>query len=308
MKTILVIEDNPAIARGLVDLLGGENFKVFSCSMGERGIELATTEIPDAVLLDIGLPDINGFEVLRKIRNAGYQRPVLMLTSRSDRIDKITALESGADDYITKPFDTREVIARLRAHLRQWEHLPAIQAVPGRAEPPRDSERKLLAIMFTDLKDFSKIMNEDEDAAMALLNRHNRIMDNAIPKYHGKIVEIIGDAYLAAFRSSEQAVDCAMNIQRELWSFNEQNPKEPEIVVRIGIHLGDVVEVGDKLRGNAVNVAARIQDIAEPGSVFVSEQIVLASRRKEGLGFVSLGPKKLKNIKEDIHLYRVTTG
>ncbi len=306
MKTILIIEDDPVIARGLHDLLAGDNFNSTICPTGESGVEVALSENPDAILLDIGLPDMNGFDVLRQLRLRGYRRSVIMLTSRADRIDKITALEAGADDYITKPFDNREVVARLRANLRRSEQTIATPVASAGGLSAQGGDRKLLVIMFTDMKDFSKIMNEDEDAAIALLGHHNHVMDATIPTYAGRIIEVIGDAYLAAFGSSEHAIDCALNIQQEFLLYNNRNPNGGQISVRIGIHLGDVVEQGERLRGNAINVAARIQEVAVPGNVYVSEQVVSAAGKKKGFGFDSLGPHNLKNIKEPIHVYRVT--
>src|SRR5881394_168464 len=115
---ILVIEDEPKIARWLVQLLEQANFSVISAAEGASGLRLAETERPDVVLLDLMLPDMDGLDVCRMIRRRSDVL-ILMLTARIDETDRLIGLEMGADDYITKPFNPREVIARIRAFLRR---------------------------------------------------------------------------------------------------------------------------------------------------------------------------------------------
>jgi DNA-binding response OmpR family regulator len=117
---ILVIEDEPDMAMGLRDNLEFEGYAVITAGTGEDGLRLAIEENPHCVLLDIMLPGIDGFETCRRMRNSGVRAPILMLTARGQEIDKVRGLELGADDYITKPFGLRELIARIRATLRRY--------------------------------------------------------------------------------------------------------------------------------------------------------------------------------------------
>ena len=119
MKKILIVEDDPAIAKGLVDVLESESFKVTSLSNGEKGFYAAKEENYDLVILDIMLPGKNGMDVCRDLRKEGVTTPIIMLTSKQEEIDKVLGLELGADDYITKPFSIRELIARIKAVLRR---------------------------------------------------------------------------------------------------------------------------------------------------------------------------------------------
>ena len=114
-KTILVVDDEPHIVLGLRDALEFEGFRVISASRGQDGVSLAKTESPDAVILDLMLPDLNGYAVCEQLRRIRPQVPILMLTARSQGIDKIRGLDAGADDYVTKPFSVNELIARMRA-------------------------------------------------------------------------------------------------------------------------------------------------------------------------------------------------
>lgn len=116
---ILLVEDDYALATGLQQALQGEGFVVNTIGSGEAAIHIIKTETPDMVILDIGLPDIDGLKVLKKIRPAHPTLPVLLLTARDTLDDKVKGLDSGADDYLAKPFDMPELIARLRVFERR---------------------------------------------------------------------------------------------------------------------------------------------------------------------------------------------
>lgn len=118
MSTVLVIDDEPQIRRLLAVLLEGSDYEVVEASSGKEGLVQAATRLPDAVILDLGLPDISGIEVLRRLRE-WTQMPVLILSAMDAEQDKVLALDAGADDYVTKPFHGEEVLARLRAIMRR---------------------------------------------------------------------------------------------------------------------------------------------------------------------------------------------
>jgi DNA-binding response OmpR family regulator len=118
-KTILVVEDEPAMALGIADALEFEGFRVVTASTGKQGVALARHEKPNAVLLDLMLPDVNGYGVCEEIRRHDPFVPIIMLTARSQEADKIRGLDAGADDYMTKPFSPGELVARLRALFRR---------------------------------------------------------------------------------------------------------------------------------------------------------------------------------------------
>ncbi len=117
--TILVVEDEFAVARGVEYALQQEGYDVRIARSGEEGLEFATQQAPDLVVLDVRLPGMDGFEVLRRLRASGSKAPVLFLTARDDEFDKVVGLELGADDYLTKPFSLRELMSRIKALLRR---------------------------------------------------------------------------------------------------------------------------------------------------------------------------------------------
>ena len=127
-KTVLIVDDEPNIILGLRDALEFEGFRVLAASTGEEGVSLARAESPDAVILDLMLPDMNGYAVCESLRRLRPQLPIILLTARSQETDKIRGLDSGADDYVTKPFSVNELIARMRAILRRAQ--PVTTAPP----------------------------------------------------------------------------------------------------------------------------------------------------------------------------------
>jgi DNA-binding response OmpR family regulator len=124
MTTVLAIEDDLAILRGLADNLRFEGYDVITASDGESGYRLQKERKPDLIVLDLMLPRMSGFELCRKLRGEGIQTPILMLTARSEEPDRVLGLDLGADDYVTKPFSVRELMARVRALLRRTQPGP----------------------------------------------------------------------------------------------------------------------------------------------------------------------------------------
>jgi DNA-binding response OmpR family regulator len=127
-KRVLVVEDDPAIMRGLADNLKFERYEVLTANDAETAWRLQHTEKADLIVLDVMLPRMSGLELCRRLRQEGSQVPILMLTARSEEADRVIGLDLGADDYVTKPFSIRELLARIRALLRR--HSPA--ALPDR--------------------------------------------------------------------------------------------------------------------------------------------------------------------------------
>jgi DNA-binding response OmpR family regulator len=128
MGHILVVDDEPAIVTVVRDRLEREGFAVRAVASGEEALAYVDTGPPDLIVLDVMLPGIDGFEVLRRLRSTGHKVPVIVLTARDEDVDKIVGLELGADDYLVKPFNPRELSARIRAVLRRQAELKALEA------------------------------------------------------------------------------------------------------------------------------------------------------------------------------------
>lgn len=123
MKTILVIEDDPSLSQGLKETLTQENFSVLTANDGEKGFRMAKEENVSLIILDLMLPKKNGMDICRDLRKENISTPILMLTSKKQEIDKVLGLEIGADDYMTKPFSIKELLARIKAILRRQSQI-----------------------------------------------------------------------------------------------------------------------------------------------------------------------------------------
>src|SRR5213594_950687 len=124
MTKILIVEDEPDMVLGLKDNFEFEGYEVLTASDGQAGLERARSQKPDLVVLDIMLPKLSGLEVCKTLRGEGFEGPIIMLTARGQEIDKVVGLELGADDYVTKPFSIRELLARVKAVLRRARTVP----------------------------------------------------------------------------------------------------------------------------------------------------------------------------------------
>ena len=126
-RRVLIVEDDASIMLGLQINLEAEGYTVLAAEDGERGLEMARTDRPDVVILDVMLPKMNGFQVLQAIRREGMMMPIIVLSARTGEMDKVTGLELGAEDYVAKPFSLAELLARVRAALRRGPRLPEVE-------------------------------------------------------------------------------------------------------------------------------------------------------------------------------------
>ena len=167
-------------------------------------------------------------------------------------------------------------------------------------------ERRLAAIMAADAVGYNRMMREDEAGALALLHKHrSEVIDPGIAKHRGRIVKLMGDGLLAEFSSVVEAVDCAAEIQRAMAARNGGSQGERQMAFRVGVHLGDIIVEGDDLYGDGVNIASRLEGVAERGGVCISRQAYDQVQKKLALGYRSLGPKNLKNIPDPIEAFAI---
>lgn len=166
-------------------------------------------------------------------------------------------------------------------------------------------QRELVAIMMTDMHGYSKGMERNETQAYAKLVDHNRIMRGAIETHRGREIKTIGDAFLVIFRSALDAVDCAVAAQRGFADYNSGKAEDERIMVRIGIHLGDVLMTSNDVYGDGVNVAARIEPLATPGGICVSAPVFEMVRKKLQLDVQEVEGATLKNIASPPRLFRI---
>ena len=205
-KTILVIEDEPDIVRGLTDALTFEGFDVASATTGAEGLEKAAQTVPDCVLLDLMLPDDNGYRVCEALRETDPTMPIIMLTAKAQEADKVRGLEVGADDYVTKPFSVAELVARINAIFRRQARMAAAGTVfrlgPWEVRPDKHTVargRTKMRLTFYEME-MLKLLRERAEQPVSreeLLEKiwgvesspNNRTVDNFIVKLRRKLEE-----------------------------------------------------------------------------------------------------------------------
>ncbi len=165
--------------------------------------------------------------------------------------------------------------------------------------------RRLAAIMFTDLVGFTRLGQQDEAAALRLRREHQSLLRPIFARFGGREVKSLGDGFLVEFASAVEAVECAVEVQRAIGRRNESAPGEYRFQLRVGLHSGDVVEEEGDVLGDAVNVASRIEPLAEPGGICLSAAIYEQVRNKLPIRFESEGVRTLKNVQEPVEIFRV---
>lgn len=169
--------------------------------------------------------------------------------------------------------------------------------------------RRLAAILAADVVGYSRLMGADEPGTLAALrSRWKDVLTPAVSRHSGRVVKVIGDGVLVEFGSAVDAVECAVALQSGFASANESVPVDRHIVLRIGINLGDVMVEGSDLYGDGVNIAARLEGLAEPGGICVSAKVWSEVGGKVAAGFAAMGPQQLKNVAVPVETYRVTTN
>jgi TolB-like protein/class 3 adenylate cyclase/Tfp pilus assembly protein PilF len=166
-------------------------------------------------------------------------------------------------------------------------------------------QRRLASIMFSDMVGYSALAQRNELLAIELLDEHRRLLRGLFAQHRGREIDAVGDGFFVEFPSAIDAVQCALDIQRALVERNAAAAKERRIEVRIGLHLGDVVVEGERVVGDGVNLAARIQALAQPGEILLSEDVARQIRNKIETPLENLGSQTLKNIVSPVQIHRL---
>jgi len=190
----------------------------------------------------------------------------------------------------------------------QKELIDCMESLRYSAKYSRESvdskrHRKLSAIMFTDMVGYSAMAQKNESLAIELLETHRQLLRPLFQKHSGYEIETIGDAFFVEFNSAFEAVSCAVEIQNTLHERNLKTDPEKQIILRIGLHAGDVVHIGKHVHGDGVNIAARLEPLSKPGGICLSEVVVRQIKNKIELPVKKMGPQKLKNIESRVEVY-----
>ncbi len=180
--------------------------------------------------------------------------------------------------------------------------------VRGRPVAEKRVQRKLAAILAADVVGYARLMREDEEATLQTLTEYREVIAGLIDRHNGRVFNTGGDSLLAEFGSVVEAVRCAISFQEEIAICNTELPNDRKLCFRIGINIGDVMVKGDDLFGDGVNVAARLEGLAEPAGICISGSVFEQIKHKLSLGFEDLGPQEVKNISEPVSAFRIVPG
>jgi adenylate cyclase len=179
---------------------------------------------------------------------------------------------------------------------------------------PGPTEHRLAAVLVADVVGYSRLMAEDQDATVRTVTAYREEVELLVRQHQGRLVDFTGDEFLAEFPTALESVRCAVEIQRVLRARNEDLSADRRMEFRMGIHLGDVAAQGERLFGDGVNIAARLQALADAGGICISGNICVSGNLhdlvhgKLGVGFDDLGTKSLNNIPNPVRVYRVELG
>ena len=224
MPTILVVDDEPKIVQIARDYLEHANFEVVSAASGPAALEIIATAHPDLVILDLGLPGLDGLEVTKRIRQAG-NLPIVILTARDDEIDKVVGLELGADDYLTKPFSPRELVARVRAVLRRVEASATPDGASGSVSSglirARDVTIDIDRMRVDVAGSIVDLTPTEFQVLVALARRPGQIKTRS---------QLLDAVHGVAFESYERAIDAHVkNLRRKI----ERDPRVPRYILTV---------------------------------------------------------------------------
>ncbi len=218
MAKLLIIEDEPSMQLGLKDNMELEGYLVETASDGEEGLSKIKTNSFDLVLLDVMLPKLSGFDVCKAARSVGISTPIVLLTARGEEIDKILGLEFGADDYITKPFSVRELLARVKAILRR-----------SRLQPVKDSARTTIGRLNIDFESFHATENQieiklshKEFEILSYLNQHK----NQVVSRYDLLEKVWGYDEQPTTRTVDNFV---VRLRQKV----ELNPNQPRVILTV---------------------------------------------------------------------------
>lgn len=218
MALVLIVEDETAMANGLKDAFEFEGYETLIALDGEKGLQMAISKKPDLVILDLMLPKKTGFDMCRELRESGNKTPIIMLTARGQEIDKVLGLELGADDYMTKPFSVRELMARVKAVLRRY------------SEP---TEKKQTSIQIGNiLVDFEQYWARDEKGEIELSHKEYEILKYFLD-HAGQIItrdQLLNEVWgYEAYPFSRTVDNFIVRLRKKI----EINPNHPKHILTI---------------------------------------------------------------------------
>ncbi|GAB4526358.1 MAG: hypothetical protein OHK0046_43050 [Anaerolineae bacterium] len=342
MTKVLAVDDNGDNLELISDIVSALGYEVIKAFDGPQALDAVQSSIPDLIILDVNMPGMSGFEVVARLKQdtTTAKIPVILLTALMDIDNKVEGLELGADDYLTKPYSPRELIARIETRLRAKsetdnlrETQQMIRATFERFVSPIVVEQLLknpgqvklggklqeITVFFADMENFTSISEHaDPEELLSVLNSYHALVVEMVQENKGTVDKFIGDAVMALYNTPLElpdhplrAVRTAYQIQQALSEFRLQFKPMYRMNINFGIHTGMAV-VGNvgaphimdyTAVGDTVNVASRLQGLSDGGQILISEATYRAVKPYTHVN--PLGAKAFKGRSELVETYEV---
>ncbi|MEE8350451.1 MAG: response regulator [Acidobacteriota bacterium] len=341
LEHILVVDDDVLIRESLFEFFNGEGFVCEAAENGREALHKLLSKEFALVISDINMPEMSGLQLLEHLSRNFPDVAVMMITAQDDVETAVLAMRQGAADYIIKPFNLDRILSKVNRTLRRRLHglgqpsnfynpestIPVTHS-PGKTPIRRVNsqsgqfskrdlypvseervdappQRRLAAIMFTDIVNYCALTQRNEDLALTLLEEHQTLIRSICLKYQGQEIKSTGDGFLIEFGSALEAARCAIEMQRRLAERNQIVQADSRIQIRIGLHLGDVVHRENDIFGDGVNIASRLEGMADPEGICISEDLAHQIQNKIEEPIVKLAPSTLKNIHRPMDIFKI---
>jgi adenylate cyclase len=329
---ILIADDHDLSRQMITDVIAGMGHELIVVHDGPSALLSARVQLPDLVILDVEMPGLTGFEVCRLLRSedATSRIPIIMLTALHEAEDKVYGLDIGADDYLTKPFNPRELMARIEKRLsaklesddlrarqamirRTFERFVAPQVVDKLLQDPTlvklGGEMQEVTVMFADLEGFTRMSERMHPSTLlSVLNEYHQLVVDIVQKHQGTVNKFMGDGVMVLYNTPLPAADhalaavaAALDIREGLAAFHRKLDPEHRLDINFGINSGPAVvgNVGTArimdftAVGDTVNLASRLCELAQRSQILISDRTY--KKLNDRVAVRVTGPQHLKN-------------
>lgn len=306
-RYVLIVDDDPAnIARmqqalaplGLTPLIAANGLEALSSLNQNTG----PSGFAGVVITDLKMPTMDGLEFLGRARKEDAELPIILISAYGEIPLAVEAMKVGAFDFLERPIELDDLRSRVARAVATRDLI-----LENRSLRSELAMRRLAAILVADIVGYSALMEADEAGTFDDVRRRRETTIEPILSSHGgRIFKLMGDGVLVEFSSAVNAVQAAIALQKGMSLANTTAPqaKKP-LVLRIGINLGDVIGEGSDIYGEGVNIAARLETLAEPGGIVISDKVEAEVRGKLPAVFNDIGEQQLKNIARPVRAYRL---
>ncbi len=300
----LVVDDDPSNIARMQVALAPLDLVVLTAANGQEALAVLREKAePDGfagiVITDLKMPVMDGLELLRRASKEDAELPIILVSAYGEISLAVEAMKIGAFDFVERPVDLEDLRDRVRRAVAARE-----QVLENRNLRSELAKRRLAAIMVADVVGYARLMEADEAGTFeALRTRRETTMEPILSSHGGRVVKSMGDSVLVEFNSAVNAVRAAIELQKAMASANAALPQSRRLLLRIGINLGDVIGEGSDIYGEGVNIAARLEPLAEPGGIVISDKVEAEVRGKLAASFQDIGEQHLKNIARPVKAF-----